>query len=207
MTKLKDIAGRTQRIYEKNAGRFDAERSKVLFERPWLDRFAALLPAGGTVLDAGCGSGLPIAQHFIEQGYQVTGIDFAAPMLDMARRRFPTSCWLQADMRTLDLEARFDGIIAWHSFFHLTPEDQHQTIPVLAKHLSPKGVLMLTAGDQEGEVTGHVGDDVVYHSSLSREGYIRLLSNVGLDILSFVVADPDCDGATVLLARKMVSPA
>ena len=42
------------------------------------------------------------------------------------------------------LGATFDGIIAWHSFFHLTPEDQERALARLGAHLGANGVMMLT---------------------------------------------------------------
>ena len=69
-----DDADRIIGLYQRHAHDFDRERWRNLFERPWLDRFAALLPRGGSILDLGCGSGEPIARHFIEGGYTVTGV-------------------------------------------------------------------------------------------------------------------------------------
>ena len=54
------------------------------------------------------------------------------------------------DMRELSL-SNFDGIIAWHSFFHLSHDDQELTLPRIIKHLEPHGVLLLTVGDHYGE--------------------------------------------------------
>ncbi len=45
-------------------------------------------------------------------------------MLEMAREHFPSQCWIEADMRSVNLNRCFDGILAWDSFFHLTPNDQ-----------------------------------------------------------------------------------
>lgn len=192
----------TREVYEKNARRFDAERDKSLIERPWLDRFCALLPPGASVLDAGCGTGEPIARELIARGYRVTGVDFAAAMLDIARARHPDARWVQADMRDLGLGATFDGIIAWHSFFHLTPEDQERALVRLAAHLGANGVMMLTVGPEAGEVLGHVGDDVIYHASLTREQYEHVLGKEGVRVVDFVADDKDCGGATVLFARR-----
>lgn len=66
-----NIAG----LYERHAKLWDTSRGKTLFERSWLDRFAALIPQRGAILDIGCGSGEPLARHFIESGYALTGID------------------------------------------------------------------------------------------------------------------------------------
>lgn len=201
-TDLGAIAARTQAIYERNAERFDNERGRLLIERPWLDRFCALVPAGGSVLDLGCGAGDPIARYLIAKGLAVTGADFSEPMLAIARRRFPQARWLFADMRTLNLSETFDGIVGWHSFFHLRQHEQRDVLKRLSEHLRPGGAMMLTVGPSAGEVTGHVGDDVVYHSSLAPEEYTALLAAQDIETVAFVAEDPACDGSTILLARK-----
>lgn len=135
---LSELAARTQGVYERQAARFDAERPKGLHERSWLARFADLLPPGGTILDLGCGAGDPFHAWFRAQGFRVTGIDFAAAMIEIARERFPEGDWRVADMRTLDLADRFDGILGWNSFFHLTQDEQRTTLPKLVLGISDR---------------------------------------------------------------------
>ena len=53
--------------------------------------------AGMTVLDVGCGPG-DIANELAAMGMAVTGIDFAAPMIDIARKRFPNLRFEPADV-------------------------------------------------------------------------------------------------------------
>ncbi len=199
---IKNLAANTQQVYERHARRFDAERAKILFERKWLSRFEKFLPEKATILDAGCGAGEPIARYFIENGYDLTGIDYAESMIELAKRRFPDSQWLVADMCHLDLSQQFNGIVGWHSFFHLTPDEQRSTLMRFAGHLKSGGVLMLTVGTAEGEVVGHVGGEEVYHSSLSPEEYGNILGKLRIKIIDFVFEDPECDFATVLLAQK-----
>ncbi len=205
MRKNKDIpplAANTQHVYERHALRFDSERVKTLFERKWLSRLEAALPNPATILDAGCGAGEPIAKYFIQNGHELVGIDYAAAMIALAKKRFPGGQWKVADMRTLDLPVFFDGIVGWHSFFHLTPGEQRSTLGRFARHLKPGGMLLLTVGPAAGEVTGYVGDEAVYHSSLSQPAYRQILQNLGLEIIDFAVEDPECDFATILLAQK-----
>lgn len=196
------LAAATRAVYERQAARFDRERPKGLHERRWLERFAERLPAGGRVLDVGCGAGEPFVGWFTDRGYRVTGLDTAEAMLAIARARHPEGDWRRADMRSLDLPERFDGIIGWHSFFHLTRGEQRLTLPRLARHLQPEGALMLTVGPDDGEAMGHVGGEPVYHASLSADAYASLLAENGLRVVSFVKEDPDCDLNSVLLARK-----
>lgn len=202
MSDPRGLAGRVLEVYERQAGRFDRERSRALFERGWLDRFAGMLPGGGRVLDVGCGTGAPIADYLTGLGLAVTGVDGAAAMIEIARARRPEGDWRLADMRALDLGARFDGVLAWDSFFHLTGDEQRDVLPRLLDHLAPGGPLMLTVGPGTGEVTGDVGGEPVYHASLDRDEYARLLGAGGAEIVDFVAEDPGCDDHSVLLARK-----
>jgi ubiquinone/menaquinone biosynthesis C-methylase UbiE len=199
---LRALARSTQAVYEKNAARFDRERPKGLFERPWLDRFLSHVAPGGRVLDAGCGTGDPVARYIADRGFRITGLDAADAMLSIARARFPDGDWRNGDMRSFALSDRFDGIVAWDSFFHLTADEQPNVLARFARHLAPGGALLLTVGPEAGEVSGWVGDDAVYHASLSPAGYEQELSALGLAVRAFVPEDPDCDFHTVLLAQR-----
>lgn len=204
MKDLKAIADGTHSVYERNASQFDQDRSKSLFEQGWLEKFEALLPANASILDVGCGTGEPIAQYFIEKGYDLTGVDYAQSMIRLARQRFPEQRWHLANMRDLDLGRKFDGLLGWHSFFHLTREEQRTVLPLFARHLNPGGVLMFTVGPEEGECSGHVAGDDVYHASLSPDEYRSILEKLDFNIENFVAEDPECGYATIILARKRI---
>ena len=60
------------------------EHGGGLMEQSWLDRFRALMPPNGSILDIGCGSAVPIARYLIETGHSVTGVDTSATFIDLA---------------------------------------------------------------------------------------------------------------------------
>ncbi|MDG1181906.1 MAG: class I SAM-dependent methyltransferase [Tateyamaria sp.] len=192
----------TRAIYARQAVAYDTKRSRALFEARWLARFSACLPACARVLDLGCGAGEPIARWFIAEGFRVTGIDFAEPMLDLARARWPDGDWRHVDMKQLELGETFDGIIAWNSFFHLRPDEQRMCIGRMAKHLEPGGSVLLTVGHKAGEVSGTVGGEPVYHASLSPAEYAICLEQNGLRLTGFLAEDPETNNHSVLMARK-----
>ncbi|OCX66197.1 hypothetical protein BFP70_07945 [Thioclava sp. SK-1] len=187
--------------YARVATQWHAQRNRSLFERPWLQRLVTGLGPGASVLDLGCGSGEPIGKWLIEQGFALTGVDIAAPMLDLARRAVPQGIWVQADMQRLDLGQRYDAIVAFNSFFHLSPKAQRQMFPIFARHLRPGGRLMFTCGPEAGEAMGAVAGQPVYHSSLSPAEYALLMEENGLLPLRFVAQDPDCRGHSLWLAQ------
>lgn len=193
----------TRDIYDRQAANYDKGRSRALFEARWLTRFSNALPEGARVLDLGCGAGEPIAAWLMAEGFQLTGVDFSDEMLKIARNRWPEGDWRVADMRTIELGETFAGIVAWDSFFHLTPVEQRAAIPRLAAHLLPNGLLMVTVGPDASEVTGTVGEEVVYHASLSPAEYARCLEDAGMRMTAFMAEDPNCDRHSILMARKV----
>lgn len=197
---MDDIKTQTKAVYEAHAAAWDAQRSRALFERGWLDQLLAFSAPGDCVLDVGCGAGEPISAYLVAQGRRVHGVDFSAPMLEMARTRFPGERWTLADMRSLDIGETFAGVIAWDSFFHLTADEQRDTLPRLCAHVAPGGALLLTVGPAEGEAIGAVDGAAVYHASLSIDEYERRLNEAGLRLVAFTPDDPDCAGHSVLLA-------
>ncbi len=188
-------------LYERHAKIWDASRGKTLFERSWLDRFTTLIPQGGAILDIGCGSGEPLARHFIESGYALTGIDSSPSLIDMCRTRFPNASWQVADMRRLSSGRSFDGLIAWDSFFHLTAEDQRRMFPLFRAHSKPGTALMFTSGPAHGEAMGVFVGEPLYHSSLGADEYRALLQDHGFAVVAHKAEDPTCGNHTVWLAQ------
>jgi SAM-dependent methyltransferase len=188
-------------LYERNARAWDDERSRSLFERPWLQLFSELMPPAGSVLDIGCGSGEPIAGFFVRQGYRLHGVDSSPTMIAYCKDRFPNDTWDVADMRSVSLGRSFDGILAWDSFFHLCQDDQRRMFPIFRQHASPNAALMFTSGPRDGVAMGSYGSEPLYHASLAPEEYRALFDQQGFELIANVFEDPTIGGHTVWLAR------
>jgi SAM-dependent methyltransferase len=191
-------------LYEENAAAWDEARGRHLHagEREPFETFLRELRPDGTVLDLGCGSGDPIARLLIERGFQLTGVDTSPSLLAIARARLPEGEWLVGDMRTLDLGRRFDAVLAWHSFFHLSVEDQRATIPRFAAHAAPGAALCFTSGPRHGEAIGEWQGEPLFHASLAPAEYAALLDRNGFDLLSFTAGEPLTSGPSSWLARR-----
>lgn len=192
-------------IYEKIADWMDKHRSRELFEKPYLDQAISNLKQGAKILDLGCGTGEPIGQYFANLGFQVTGIDASSKMLELAKSRCHSIRFILADMRRINLDEKFDCIIAWHSFFHLEPSDQRAMFKTFVHHLNSQGVLLFTTGPEAGEVWGDNGGENLYHASLSIAEYNELLEKHGFTVLIHKINDPQCGEATVWLAKFLGS--
>lgn len=190
-----------QQTYEKIAHWFSENRSKTLFEKPWLDKVINRLKPQAKILDLGCGTGVPIGKYFKENNFHVTGVDSSSEMLKLARKHDSNGVFIQGDMRELSLNEKFDAIIAWHSFFHLNQEEQRKMFIIFAHHLNDNGILIFTSGEEEGEVWGENGGQMLYHSSLSQDEYKFLLKKHGFYLLEYKIMDPECGDATIWLAE------
>lgn len=118
---------------------------------------ALALPAGGSLLDVGCGSGW-LSEYFSRLGYKVLGIDISDDLIQMARERFErvpynvdheTSLhcrFLKHDVETAPLPEKFDAIICYDSLHHL--EDESAVFSHLAAMLNIGGLLFILEGQK-----------------------------------------------------------
>lgn len=193
--------------YNAVAGRYLEGRSRDSEDVQLLDDFTQRLPAGATVLDAGCGAGVPVTL-LLSKGFRVTGVDFSEAQIALARRHVPDAAFLCEDMTGLDLPAEsFDGICSYYAIIHL-PRDEHA--PLLSnfqRMLKPGGFALLCLG------AGHLIDDIeedylgapMYWSHFDSETYLNVLEDLKFSIIwSRLVADATCEGAAHLfvLAEK-----
>ena len=79
-------------------------------------------------------------------------------LLAGAQAAFPDHRWIAADMRRMPLNETFHGLIAWHSFFHLKPEDQRPLFATFARLAAPGAPLMFTSGTTLGKRSGNSKD-------------------------------------------------
>jgi SAM-dependent methyltransferase len=152
-------------------------------------RYAALLlqalPPGASVLELGCGAGVP-ATRLLARRFQVTGVDLSARQIALARQHVPRARFLQADMAGLDLPPEsYDGVAAFYALFHLPRERHPQLLVNIASWLRPGGLLVATMGVHSD--AGGVDEDwlgaPMYWSSYDRDTNLRLVREADLEVV------------------------
>lgn len=135
--------------YEAVAGEFMAIRQNSGVGAATVRTWAQTLPARASILDLGCGHGVPISQALIEGGFLVYGVDASETMTAAFRERFPqahVACEAVEDSGFFG--RRFDGVLAWGLTFLLPPNAQSALIRKVASALNPGGRFLFTSPEQ-----------------------------------------------------------
>jgi SAM-dependent methyltransferase len=169
--------------YEAIADRFIFERAKSNIGLDIVQTWAKSFQKRGSILDLGCGNGLPISQIFVEFGFDVYGVDASTAMVSAFCQNFPKAharCEGVENSSFFDRE--FDGVIAWGLMFLLPVETQLLTIQKVAKSLLPNGRFLFTSPYQICEWKDVLSGLTSY--SLGAEAYKSALSSVGMRLLA-----------------------
>lgn len=166
--------------WEAIAGQFIASRNPrngVAVVHAW----SRVLSQGASVLDLGCGFGVPHTQLLLDAGFNVYAIDAAPSLISEFQRRFPgTPVRCEAVEASDFFQRSFDAITAIGLMFLLSEEDQRRVLQKAAHALNPKGRLLFTAPSQVCE-----WDDLLTgrrSRSLGREVYVQELAEQGLSL-------------------------
>ena len=124
-----------------------------------------------SILDFGCGPGRDL-KTFADLGHNAVGLEGSARFAEMARGYSGCEV-LHQDFLKLDLPpARFDGVFANASLFHVPSQELPRVLGELHAALKPRGVLFASNphGDSsEGWNRGRYG---AYHDLESWRGYL-----------------------------------
>lgn len=107
----------------------------------------------GSILDAGCGSG-ENALFFAQRGHKVTGIDFLAEPITIAKRKAAerglAATFLVMDALAIkELPEVFDNVIDSGLFHVFSDDDRRRYVAGLAPVLNPGGRLFLLCFSEE----------------------------------------------------------
>ena len=138
----------THRYYEDKAEEYLARTSQLDMEslyKPFLE----LIPAGGTILDAGCGPGRDTLS-FLKKGFQVTAFDASAKMVELASKQTGVAAF-QMRFQELNYEQEFDGIWACASLLHVPFCELDDILSRFSRALKTGGICFMSFKNGNGE--------------------------------------------------------
>lgn len=205
----RDFVKLVEQGYDRIAREYTAwrEEEPLLF-RAELEDLANRLPPEATVLDAGCGAGVPVTQFLCER-FRVIGIDLSDEQLRLARRNVPRATFLHHDMLDLAFAPQsFNAITCFCALIHVPREQHARVLANFHRVLKSNGYLLLITGNEDflDDVDNFFGAEM-YWSHYDRVTSLQMIREAGFEIVwDKVVSDRPKGSHTLGLGRKNVSP-
>ena len=180
-----------QKIYDRFAVTYENNRNLFGMTDVIADFSKRLPSTPGRLLDLGCGAGEPFPAHFIQQGWQVTGVDFSSRMLEMAHRYQPDMKTIFADVVEVDFpDEQFDAVTAIYCLFHIEYQKHEEIFRKIYRWLAPGGHSLFTYATKEytgAEVFNGYKEflgEQLFYSHTTPDHLFAILKSTGFTIAS-----------------------
>jgi SAM-dependent methyltransferase len=172
----------------------------------WVEALDKRLPRAATVLDLGCGNGIPVSQLLVAAGHHVTGVDISDVQIERARELVPGATFVREDATELELPAgSLDAVVSLFALIHVPLDEQPALIAKIAGWLKPQGILLATTGHTAWtgtEDTWLGGNAPMWWSHADRDTYRQWFTQAGLQVeLEEFVPEGD-SGHSLFWTRK-----
>ncbi|MFQ6013363.1 MAG: class I SAM-dependent methyltransferase [Thermoplasmata archaeon] len=180
--------------YNAIARKYTALRSEDTEDIRLLEELVERLPRGAKVLDAGCGSGVPVTRY-LEQFFDVTGVDFAEEQIRRARRLVPEATFLCGDVTDLAFaDETFDAICSYYAIIHIPRGEHRGLLQNFYRMLRPQGLALLLMGttDSPEDIADYHGVQMFW-SHYDAETNRRMLEECGFAVLWVTLVEDPVD--------------
>lgn len=165
-----------------------------------------------TILDLGSGPGNNIKTLFdLNDTYSFTGVDLSSSLLNIAKERLPHCTFIQEDLRSLVLPAKFDVVIASFCIVHLSNIETAELITNISTLLVPGGHLYLSfmEGQKSGLESTSFSKDPIFFNYYDIEFIVKKLKSNKLNAIEVTKEGyPEQDGSITndvfIYAKKMI---
>jgi len=195
-----------RRGYDALSYRYRADQAGDGGYAGWLDLLRERVPPGGSVLDLGCGAGVPVARALAAGGFAVTGVDLSGVQIRRARRLVPGASLVLADAtRVAFRAAAFDAVVCLYTLIHLPLEEQPGLLGRIAGWLRPGGWLLATTGQDAwtGTEEGWLGGSAtMWWSHADAATYRDWIARAGLEVAAQEFVPEGAGGHALFWARR-----
>ncbi len=178
--------------YDRIASKYLEKRRSDSPDIQILHRFTERLSEGAVILDAGCGSGVPVTLQLTAR-FNVTGVDFSISQLKLAKELVHSADFVCQDLTAMGFaESSFDAICSYYSIIHIPRNYHAQIFADFYRLLSPGGIALfcLGADDLEDDIQDDYCGTKMYWSHYDAATNLRMMKNTGfLELWSEIIPD------------------
>lgn len=188
--------------YDKIAATYLASRDKLKSGK-YIQQLLKYLPKNSTILDLGCGAGVPVDDVLLKAGHRVIGIDNSSEQIKLARKLCRGAEFVVSDIASLkNEEYEVQAVVSFYTLFHVNRTKHLELLKIIASYLPKGGMLLLTMGDREFE-----GEHVMYGAPMwsSQYGTRRnreIVEQAGFGVISDEIDVSGGERHQVILAEK-----
>jgi SAM-dependent methyltransferase len=161
------------------------EKARRSESAPELDLLLPHLARRATVLDIGCGAGVPAAK-ILARTCWVTGVDISPEQIRRARRNVPAGAFLVSDIMGVDFPpTSFDAVVSFYTIFHLPRAEHPELFRRIRRWLKPGGHFLgtLSAFPEENTLDEDFFGTQMYWSNYGLDEYRSILEKAGFELL------------------------
>ncbi|MDP3733340.1 MAG: class I SAM-dependent methyltransferase [Candidatus Daviesbacteria bacterium] len=191
--------------YNKIAEDYLASRDQ--FSNPkYLDKLNSFLKPNSTILDIGCGAGMPIDKFFVDRGHKVIGIDISEKQIKLAKKNIPQGQFEVKNMSDIKAgEYQVDAVVSFYAIFHISREEHEDLFKRINSFLPEGGLILVTmgAGEYEGLEDNFLGTKM-WWSHYGVDKNREMIKNASFEILLDEVDASGNERHQIILAQSIL---
>jgi cyclopropane fatty-acyl-phospholipid synthase-like methyltransferase len=190
--------------YNKLAENYSAGRD-IYKNDKYLEKLNSLLASNSTILDIGCGAGVPVDKYLLDHGHKVVGLDISEKQIELATKNLPHGEFKVEDMSELkEKEYSVNAVVSFYAIFHTPRETHGEILKKISSFLKINGLLLITMGssDWEGKGDNFFGGEMSW-SHYGKEKNREMVEEAGFEILLDEIDESGGEKHQVILAKKI----
>ncbi|MEI6731415.1 MAG: class I SAM-dependent methyltransferase [archaeon] len=167
------------------SGAFRATEKMGKLEKIYLSRLIKLVKKGSSILDFGCGTGIPFDKYLTKKGFKVTGVDISKKHLSLARKNVPKARFIKSDFSKVKFKEKFEAIISFYAIFHIPRAEHRSLFRKMYRLLEKDGIILVNlgaSGEKYSEEKDWVGAKMAW-SQYKPKVYKKILVDLGFKII------------------------
>ena len=191
-----------KRGYNQIAKTYSQHRVSLHAEK-YLYQLLKMLKKQATILDLGCGNGLPVDSILIKNDFLLFGIDISPVQIAMAQKNLPQGSFVVKNMLDLkDGEYQVDAVVSFYALFHIPKVRHLEMLKKINSFLPNKGWLLITMGDRDFEGEHQLLGTKMWSSQFGVEKNRQLIKQAGFEIILDKIDHSGKERHQIIIAQK-----